>query len=188
MDRTRSFATETATADVPLGYCGCGCAAKTPPAKTSDSRPGRVKGQPLRYLLGHNRRRRVRYLRFWAGHIGDCWIWVRARYPNGYGRVADGSGGCTYAHRVYYEQANGPIPSGLQIDHLCCIPQCVNPEHLEAVTPATNVRRGRNAKLTEEQVAEIRGSDLKQVELARRYGVSQSQVSRIKKGRSWRPS
>lgn len=50
--------------------------------------------------------------------------------------TADGRGGCALAHRVYYEQAKGPIPQGLQIDHLCRMPACVNAEHLEAVTAA----------------------------------------------------
>jgi hypothetical protein len=66
------------------------------------------------------------------------------------------------------------------------MPACVNPEHLEAVTPAENVRRGRRAKLTAEQVAEIRASADTQMVLARRYGISQPQVSRIKRGQTWR--
>jgi hypothetical protein len=53
------------------------------------------------------------------------------------------------AHRYAYEQAKGPIPEGLVIDHLCCVPSCVNPDHLEAVTIGENVRRSplvRNPK------------------------------------------
>lgn len=121
-----------------------------------------------------------------TGFQGACWIWCLARTPAGYGLVRDGEGDWTYAHRVYYERAEGPIPSGLQIDHLCRMPACVNPDHLEAVTPAENVRRGRKAKLTAGQVAEIRASAETQTVLARRYGVSQSQVSRIKRGQTWR--
>jgi hypothetical protein len=74
----------------------------------------------------------------------------------------------------------------LQIDHMCRMPPCVNPEHLEAVTPAENVRRGRGAKLTAEQVAEIRTSTETPTILARRYGISQPHVSRIKQGQTWR--
>lgn len=48
------------------------------------------------------------------------------------------------AHRIAYENAKGPIPEGLQIDHLCRNRACVNPDHLEAVTGRVNVLRGMN--------------------------------------------
>ena len=50
------------------------------------------------------------------------------------------------AHRVYYERHVGPVPEGLELDHLCRNPGCVNPEHLEPVTHAENIRRGYQAK------------------------------------------
>jgi hypothetical protein len=49
-----------------------------------------------------------------------------------------------YAHRLSYEAAFGPIPAGLELDHLCRNPRCVRPDHLEAVTHAENVRRGNS--------------------------------------------
>lgn len=58
-------------------------------------------------------------------------------YPNGYGRFGD-----QRAHRVSYEWEFGPIPDGLQIDHLCRNRACILPEHLEAVTQQENMRRG----------------------------------------------
>lgn len=68
---------------------------------------------------------------------------------NGYFRVP----GHQYAHRVAYEGAHGPIPTGLVIDHLCRVRWCCNPEHLEAVTDKVNILRGesppaRNARKT----------------------------------------
>jgi hypothetical protein len=51
-------------------------------------------------------------------------------------------------HRWFYEQANGPIPDGLELDHLCRNPRCCNPAHLEAVTHAENMARGKAAQQT----------------------------------------
>jgi hypothetical protein len=59
---------------------------------------------------------------------------------NGYFRLRTRTG--KYAHRAAYEEAYGPIPNGLVIDHLCRNKQCSNPEHLEAVTQRVNALRG----------------------------------------------
>lgn len=68
-----------------------------------------------------------------------CWEWEGPRDRHGYGR--HGSRGL--AHRIVYVALVGPVPEGLELDHLCRNPTCVRPDHLEPVTHAENVRRGR---------------------------------------------
>ena len=95
--------------------------------------------------------------RFWSkvdvGHPLGCWQWTGAKDTSGYGHVTR-SRKRKRSHRVAYEYLLGPIPAGLQIDHLCKNKVCVNPDHLEPVTHQENLRRGesppmKNARRTE---------------------------------------
>jgi hypothetical protein len=80
--------------------------------------------------------------RFWSKvDAGDCWQWTDSLATNGYGAFRTPSGSVR-AHRWAYEHLVGPIPDGLQLDHLCRNRGCVNPDHLEPVTLGENVRRG----------------------------------------------
>jgi hypothetical protein len=80
-----------------------------------------------------------------------CWQWIGWKDKYGYGRFSFPGDGRTatgkhrrrhaYAHQLAYWLANGPIPKGMELDHLCYNPSCVRPTHLEVVTHDENIRR-----------------------------------------------
>lgn len=75
-------------------------------------------------------------------HCG-CWIWLGSDTGNGYGKINLGEEiGYRVVHRIAYEVFRGPIPAGLLLDHLCRVRSCLNPYHLEPVTPRENTLRG----------------------------------------------
>jgi hypothetical protein len=82
-------------------------------------------------------------LRFWKSvfKTDKCWLWTGNKIPSGYGYFSVRRNRFR-VHRFAYELVNGPILSGLDIDHLCGVRNCVNPAHLEAVTHRDNVLRG----------------------------------------------
>ena len=109
-----------------------------------------------------------------------------------------------YVHRVAWELAHGPVPSGMVLRHSCDVPNCINVDHLSVGTQRENVsdmfargrvdRRGeRNnwARLLSTQVQEIRRRSAlgeQGRKLAREFGVSESQISNIINIRQWKVS
>lgn len=136
---------------------------------------------------------------------GECWQWRRHRNNHGYGKLTINGRGY-YAHRLAHELSKGPIPVGFDVMHECDNPACINPAHLIAGPRSKNMadchKRGRSripsprmtgetngsAKLTAAAVSSIRqliADGLSQSSIARRFGVSQSNISKIKCGKGW---
>ena len=88
--------------------------------------------------------------RFWekVHKTKGCWLWVAGTKKSNGGRYGQFSlprhSGSIVAHRWAWEETNGPIPKGKQLDHLCRNTLCVNPDHLEPVTVRENILRGTN--------------------------------------------
>lgn len=83
----------------------------------------------------------------WDAHDDErCWQWLASLKPEGYGQFRF-EGLTVYAHRMAYELEVGPIPNGLDLDHICRNRSCVNPSHLDPVTRKENIHRGDAMKL-----------------------------------------
>lgn len=88
----------------------------------------------------------IRFLNNVDDQTSNCWLWKASKYKNGYGQFF-ANGKPIKAHRFSYQFFKGFIQNGLQLDHLCRIRHCVNPDHLEIVTQQENIKRGMAGKL-----------------------------------------
>jgi hypothetical protein len=130
---------------------------------------------------------------------GGCWEYQGYQDRGGYCHIFY-KGKERRVHRVAWMTWRGPIPDGLFVLHHCDNPRCINPKHLFLGTDADNahdkISKGRavnlkgedhgNAKLTSQQVSEIRMSGLPQRVTASIYGVSKTEVGRIRRREYWR--
>lgn len=120
-----------------------------------------------------------------------CWLWVGPINKYGYGD--DRFNEHRRAHRQSWIHHYGEIPEGMLVLHKCDVRSCINPDHLFLGTHKDNtqdmIKKGRKAysappkKVTDEQVKEIRESNLKGVELQKIYKISSAQISRIITGK-----
>ena len=173
---------------IPYGKCHCGCDEKAPISPDTVRKLGYLAGKPRAFIRNHDKRKRGP--KYCVDPETGCWIFTGHIGPKGYGAMRKlGDTSRMYpAHRVFYEQAKGPIPAGKQLDHLCRNRACVNPDHLEPVTNTENQRRGLKPKLTVEIVREIRTTPKtygSTQALARKFGVHPATISDVRNGRGW---
>lgn len=152
-----------------MNLCACGCG----------------KSARQRFSKGHRLPKPWAFRREERGYDTPCHTWLGSKSPNGYGLFTE-NGRRTTAHKIAWEREHGPVTDGRHIDHLCRNRDCVNPEHLEPVPCAINIRRGRSSSLTDEIAAAMRVATGPQAQIAARFGVSQATVSRVRSGRTWR--
>ncbi len=100
---------------------------------------------------GHERERAFIFARIEVDENSGCWLWTgHINRSTGYARTTwlrpDRTVHQPIMHRVSYEVFRRPIPDGLSIDHLCSVRHCVNPWHLEPVSPDVNTQRGKSGK------------------------------------------
>lgn len=143
-------------------------------------------------------------LEFYSMPTTDCGcsLWLGCLNKNGYGQLRL-NGRMVYAHRLSWENKNGPIPDGLFALHHCDNPACINPDHLFLGSHKDNsddkVKKKRhrwnpspplgadnlNAKLTDSDVAKIRASNATQRKIAADFGIAQVTVSKIINRKQW---
>ena len=186
------------------GRCECGCGGKTPLATHTRAKLGLVRGEPVRFLPGHHRRRPLAE-RFWRSverrGPDECWPWTAYRLRTGYGLIRIRGKQHPATHAAWELHSGKPVPDGMCLLHRCDNPPCVNPRHLRLGTHGENMlemaAKGRaskgehrpNAKLTARGVQMIRRRlrpGISRGKLAREFGVSRGTIEAIARGDTWR--
>ena len=200
--------TSNDTTQIPYGYCQCGCGQKTNIAKKTNTAEKRIKGQPVRYIVGHtNKNKQTPEFRFWSkvaitADNEKCWEWqAHCNSKTGYGHLGF-NGKQQDSHRIAWQLIYGQIPDGIEVCHSCDNRKCVNPKHLFLGTHKQNMEDMQNkrrstygekntrSKLSNQQIVEIREryslGGINQRKLAAEYGICQSNISFIISGITWR--
>lgn len=195
--------------EIQYGYCQCGCGQKTKILQFNCAPDGLIKGEPRKFIYGHQNRRFKRSAVdcFWEkvsiSTFFECWEWQGGKKGNGYGEIGIGKKNIA-AHRFSYELHNGPIPENLHVCHTCDNPSCVNPAHLFLGTPAENhldkTRKGRanppreggskyRGRFMTNDVLSIRehyANGERIIDLANAYGVTPGAIRHIVRRLTWK--
>ncbi len=138
--------------------------------------------------------------RFWSkvNKTKTCWLWTKSTNSAGYGVIKVYKGNMILSHRLSYEINTGEIPPGKHVLHRCDNPLCVNPKHLFLGSDDDNakdkVSKGRqmkgeknwNAILTQQQANEIREAKGTHQEIANKFKIGRTHVTRIKLRELWK--
>lgn len=119
------------------GFCECGCGGQTSVPKWSDARRGVIGGVPNRFIRGHQGRTHEHG--YTVDPITKCWNWNGALSNNGYPQTVT-NGKKVGAHRVAFVERFGEPPAGFHVHHQCENRTCVNPDHLEALSPSDHAK------------------------------------------------
>lgn len=175
--------------DTPVGFCRCGCGERTTI----------FNGEPRLFVQFHHIRMMVPLFdKPWRegseysvedrGYETPCWVWQRTLSHHGYGVVVSSDTRRHLAHRVSFKRANGSLEQRNHVHHKCEVIACVNPDHLEELTPREhNARHGR-AVLGMDAAREIRRratAGESRGDLAREFGVTYGAVKHIMNGLSY---
>lgn len=123
------------TIQLAFGTCQCGCGEPTPLATRTHKARGLVKGQPTRYLPGHQTRyHELPTVPTDCGYSTLCLIWQASINSNGYPIRGTAANGSYLVHRRVIEDSTGePMRPGEEVHHLCGQRRCVNRDHLEVM-------------------------------------------------------
>lgn len=125
---------------IAAGMCVDACGRPAPISDRNRPQYGVLRGQPGWFINGHSRSPfRLDHPRWKVDETTGCWLWTGSINDDGYGTTWPSPE--KFAHRGAYHRLVGPVPAGMELDHLCRVRACVNPDHLEPVTQALNKGR-----------------------------------------------